>query len=502
MLLRGFRKAFPGGIHPPGYKALSLARDIQPIAAPPTLYLPLRQHAGQSATPVVRAGEHVLKGQLLARPAATMSAAVHAPTSGVVRGIEDHPVPHPSGLASPCIVLDVDGQDSSCEFDTQHTDYAHRTAVQLIKEIRAAGVVGLGGAAFPSAVKLDTPAGTHIDTLLINGAECEPYITCDDMLMRNHAHDIVQGMHVLCQILRPRQCILAIEDNKHGAITAMRRALQLFDRTFACAVHVQIVPTIYPTGGEKQLIKITTGREVPSGKLPLHIGVVCQNVATAKAITDAVIARRPLTERIVTVSGDGIRKPGNYRVLLGTPVAHLIEQCGGMHDDEVTLHMGGPMMGFALHSSGVPVVKGMNCLLIRSASKAARPIMACIRCGQCAQACPMSLLPQQLYRYARADEFEKAQAYSLFDCIECGCCEYVCPANLPLVQYYRYAKAGIRVQQQDKRKATAARERHERRQERIAAEQAARQQKRRPVARANKDVETDDDKNSARAVNV
>lgn len=480
-------KAFPGGIHPPGYKELSLTQGIQAIPLPPTLYLPLRQHAGQSATPVVSAGERVLKGQLLARPAAAMSAALHAPASGVVRGMVEHPVPHPSGLDSPCIVLNVDGEDTAVNAAAGKRDYLQQEAAQLIEQIRQAGVVGMGGAAFPSAVKLATPAGTHVDTLLINGAECEPYITCDDMLMRNNAHDIVQGMHILCHILRPVQCVIAIEDNKPEAIAAMRRALQLFHRTFACAMHIRIVPTVYPTGGEKQLIKTVTGREVPSGKLPLHVGVVCQNVATASAIADAVLAQRPLTERIVTVSGDGIRRPGNYRVLLGTPIAHLIEQCGGLNSEDVTLHMGGPMMGFALHSQAMPVVKGMNCLLLRKQKSEVKPVMACIRCGQCAQACPMSLLPQQLYRYANADEFDKAQAYSLFDCIECGCCEYVCPANLPLVQYYRYAKAGIRVQEQDKRKAAAARERHERRQLRIAAEQQARQQKRRPAPRTASD---------------
>ena len=500
MLATTFGKAFPGGIHPPAYKELSLAQGIQEIVLPPTLYLPLRQHAGQSAKPVVAAGARVVQGQLLAEPAAAMSASLHAPCSGTVRGIVEHPVAHPSGLDSPCIVLDFDGEQTRVSQERVARDYQLQDAADLIAQIRAGGVVGLGGAAFPSAVKLDTPAGMHIDTLLINGAECEPYITCDDMLMRTAAHDIVQGMHILCHILRPQQCLIAIEDNKPAAIAAVRNALQQFGRTFACAVRLVIVPTVYPTGGEKQLIKTVTGHEVPSGKLPLHVGVVCQNVATAKAIADVVVAQRPLTERIVTVSGDGIRRPGNYRVLLGTPVAHLIEQCGGLTAEDVSLHMGGPMMGFALHSAQIPVVKGMNCLLLRKQAREEKPVMACIRCGQCAQACPMSLLPQQLYRYARADEFDKAQDYSLFDCIECGCCEYVCPSNLPLVQYYRYAKAEIRVQEQQRHKAAAARERHERRQQRIEAEQAARQQKRRPAAKTVNVKDDVDEKESRQAV--
>lgn len=474
--------SFPGGIHPPEQKTLSTGRAIKTLPLPDTLYLPLRQHAGHSALVIVNPGDRVVKGQLLAKAAGSISAPVHAPTSGVIRDIALHPVPHPSGLDSPCIVLDVDGQDASANEESVQPLAPDLSAHKLIQQIHAAGIVGLGGAAFPAAVKINTPDGCQIETLLINGAECEPYISCDDMLMRTQAGKIWQGIHLLCRILRPRQCVLAIEDNKLQAITAMRQGLQLFKSVFDCAVHLRVVPTLYPTGGEKQLIKTVTGHEVPSGKLPLHVGVVCQNVATAKAIADAVIDRIPLLSRLITVTGDGIRAPGNYQVLLGTPISHLIRECGGLTNEHVSLTMGGPMMGMRLHSDAVPVIKGMNCLLLRTLESKTKPVMACIRCGQCARACPMSLLPQQLYRYARANEFDKATSYSLKDCIECGCCEYVCPSQIPLVQYYRFAKAELRMQQQEKHKADLARQRHERKQQRIEAEQARKRQKpRRPV---------------------
>ena len=487
MLPKFTRYAFPGGIHPPQHKAMSTVCEIKHIAMPATLFLPLRQHAGESALPVVSVGEQVYKGQLLAKAAARISASVHAPTSGVIRGIETHPVPHPSGLTSACIRLDVDGKDQVADTFIAHTPPAQLTTEELIQRIHDAGIVGLGGAAFPAAVKMRTPTEHRLETLLINGAECEPYITCDDMLMRTQTAKILQGIHLLCRILRPQQCVIAIEDNKPEAIGAMRQGLQLFRDLFNCAVSIRVVPTIYPTGGEKQLIKTVTGREVPSGKLPLHVGVVCQNVATAKAIADAVIEHRPLLERIITVSGEGIRAPGNYHVLLGTPIQHVIEQCGGLASAKVSLAMGGPMMGMPLHSDAVPVVKGMNCLLIRSAQTKPKTVMACIRCGLCARACPMSLLPQQLYRYTKAKDFDKASTYSLADCIECGCCEYVCPSQIPLVPYYRFAKAEIRAQQQEKQKSDLARQRHAHRQQRIELELSLKRQKQR---RPNTDTST------------
>jgi len=473
---------FPGGIHPPGHKDLSSASDIETLPLPGTLYLPLRQHAGVAAKPVVEAGQYVHKYQLLARAGAPVSAAVHAPGAGVIRAIETHPVPHPSGLSAPCIVLDLDGRDKTGASIPPDTIDDDNDTGELIRRIHDAGIVGLGGAAFPSAVKMHTPSGQIPDTLLINGAECEPYITCDDLLMQSESTRIWQGIHLMCRILQPRQCILAIEDNKPRAIREMRRALQNFTGRFPCPVQIRIIPTRYPTGGEKQLIKVVTGQEVPSGKLPLQVGVVCQNVATAKAVADALIDNTPLISRLITVTGDAIRRPGNYRVLLGTPVQDVIRHCGGLLDADASLTMGGPMMGLRLQSRAIPVVKGMNCLLVRKPPGNPDSVLACIRCGQCARACPVSLLPQQLYRFARAREFDKATQHALKDCIECGCCEYVCPSRIPLVQYYRYAKAEIRAQQQDKLKSDAARERHLRRQQRHELEQSRKRQKTRRSA--------------------
>jgi len=495
MLLWRNKHRFPGGIHPPGRKELSCARGIRKLALPDTLYLPLRQHAGAAAIPIVEAGERVYKGQQLARSGATVSAAVHAPSSGVVREIAEHPVPHPSGLRAACLVLELDGKDE-CDPSAEFTPWDPALDVHaIIERVHAAGIVGLGGAAFPAAVKMQARNDNAVDTLLINGAECEPYITCDDLLMQTESARIWQGIHVMCRILQPRQCVLAIEDNKPQAIRAMRHALQLCAARFACSVRIQVVPTRYPTGGEKQLIKVVTGREVPSGKLPLHAGVVCQNVATAKAVADALYTGAPLISRLITVTGDAIRRPGNYQVLLGTPIRDLIRACGGLSVDDVTLTMGGPMMGMRLPSDDVPAVKGMNCLLVRKAARTSEPVLACIRCGQCARACPVSLLPQQLYRFARAREFDKATDHALKDCIECGCCEYVCPSRIPLVQYYRYAKAEIRAQQQDKQKSDAARQRHQRRLERLEAEQAMKRQKqkaRRPGADATVPTHNDE----------
>lgn len=487
-----FARSFPGGIHPPQHKQLSTSRAIGTLALPDTLYLPLRQHSGQPAIPIVDAGEHVYKGQLLAKAVAPVSACIHAPTSGVIRGIVSHPVPHPSGLNAACIVLDVDGQDAPMPAGASVTDLLTIGDAELIQRVHDAGIVGLGGAAFPAAVKMKTPDGFHIDTLLINGAECEPYISCDDMLMQTQASKVWHGIHLLCRILHPRQCVLAIEDNKPQAIRAMRQGLQQFNAIFSCPVRIQVVPTRYPTGGEKQLIKVVTGIEIPSGKLPLHAGIVCQNVATAKAVADAIMDDTPLISRLITVTGDAVRAPGNYHVLIGTPIRHVIAQCGGLNSDEVSMTMGGPMMGMALLSTEVPVVKGMNCLLLRTIETKTKTVTACIRCGQCARACPVSLLPQQLYRFAQARDYDKTSDLALMDCIECGCCEYVCPAHLPLVQHYRHAKAELRAQQQDKRKAELARERHDRRQQRIEAEQARRQQKlHRPPSDAATSINTD-----------
>ena len=464
---------FHGGIHPPENKRQSLGEPIRPAGIPPELVLPLNQHAGAPAIPVVEVGNRVLKGQLLAAPGGVISAAVHASSSGTVSAIEERPVPHPSGLGAPCVVIETDGEDRWADLPVP-ADYRNREPAQLLEQIRAAGIAGMGGAGFPAAVKLTS--GTHhsIDTLIINGTECEPYITADDVLMRERAADILEGVAVLRHILRPREVLIGVEDNKPEAIAALRAAIG--DQP----VEVAVFPTKYPSGGEKQLIEILTGRQVPSGGLPADIGIVCQNVGTTVAVRDAVVHGRPLISRITTVTGEAVLRPGNYEVLLGTPMQYLLTLAGWQADQCERLVMGGPMMGFTLTHPQAPVIKTSNCLLAPTPGElpAPAPAQACIRCGLCAEACPASLLPQQLFWFARGKESDKLEAHNLFDCIECGACSWVCPSHIPLVQYYRAAKADILQQRRDQEKAEHSRLRFEARQARLEREEAEREAKR------------------------
>jgi electron transport complex protein RnfC len=457
---------FHGGLHLPDNKDLSTQRPITRAAIPSRLILPLQQHLGEAADSRVRVGERVLKGQLIAAPRGYVSAPVHASTSGVVVAIGEYPVPHPSGLTAPCIVIEADGEDCWGELPEPLNDYRDRDPALLRERIRDAGIVGMGGATFPTGVKLNPGAEHPIETLILNGAECEPYISCDDMLMRERTESILAGLNIIKHILKPKECLIGIEDNKPAAIEAMCSAVT---QSGSGDTQVVTIPTLYPSGGEKQLARILTGQEVPRNSLPAQIGIVCHNVATATAVADAVLDGKPLISRIVSVTGRGVREPGNFDTLIGSPAADLIAQAGGYTDQVARLILGGPMMGFTVPTDAVPVTKGTNCLLAASAAEAppGEPARACIRCGECARVCPARLLPQQLYWYARAKDLEKVQDYNLFDCIECGCCSHVCPSHIPLVQYYRYAKTESWAQEQEKRNADHARERHEARLERV-----------------------------------
>ena len=459
---------FHGGLVLPGHKSVSTTKPIQPAAMPAQLVLPCQQHIGQEARPVVKQGDQVLKGQMIAEASGNISVPVHAPTSGTVLDIGAYQIPHPSGLKSQCIVIQPDGKDEWIEH--HGIDYISTSPAELRERIRDAGIVGLGGAGFPSHIKMNIDA--HPETLILNGAECEPWITCDDMLMRERADEIIQGALIMCHALHCKQVIIGIEDNKPEARDAMQKAAEGTD------IQVVVVPTRYPAGGEKQLIKVLTGKEVPSQGLPIDIAIVCHNVATAAAIYRAVIKGEPLISRIVTITGPGIPSPVNMDARLGTPAAELIAQAGADPEQLESLTMGGPMMGFILPDHNVPVIKTTNCLLAEPHKAATPPAMPCIRCGTCADVCPVDLLPQQLYWYARARDFDKVQDYHLFDCIECGCCDYVCPSHIPLVQYYRFAKTAIWQQERDKQKADRARERHEFHLERIEREKREREAKR------------------------
>ncbi len=482
---------FPGGLHLPDHKALSTGQPSSQAAIPKHLVIPLQQHIGSPAKPQVAVGDTVLKGQMLAKPEGYVSAPIHASSSGTVIAIEEHPVPHPSGLAAPCIIIETDGDDRWVEL-TPHPDYRQLDPSELRNIIRDAGIVGLGGAGFPAFIKLNPGSRMAVDTLILNGAECEPYITCDDMLMRERANEVIAGARIMRHALQAKQCLIGIEDNKPEALTAIRDALERLGEKTIEAVQV---PTRYPTGGEKQLIKVLTGKEVPSQGLPIDIGIVCHNVATAASVYRAVERGEPLLSRLVTITGHGAAQPQNLEVLVGTPMAALLEQAGGTRSESYKLVMGGPMMGFELQSTQLPVIKTTNCLLLATAEDAPErgPVRACIRCGECAKVCPALLLPQQIYWYARAKDFDKAQDYDLFDCIECGCCAYVCPSNLPLVQYYRFAKTEIWAQEREKKAADRARERHEFRifrQEREKQERAARHKAKAKAVKKEGDEDT------------
>lgn len=470
---------FSGGIHPPEHKAVSTARPIRYAGLPERLILPLQQHIGEPASPVVAVGDRVLKGQMIADVTSGMGVPVHAPTSGVIESICDQPVPHPSGMADRCIVLEPDGEDQ-WRPRSPVQDYRALERDRVLQMIRDAGVSGLGGAGFPTNIKLRPPRDRKVSTLILNGAECEPYITADDMTMRERADAVIAGFKIMAWILRPERCVIGVEDNKPDAIAALRKAAE------GTQIEIAVIPTKYPSGGEKQLIQILTGMEVPSGGIPADIGVMCQNIGTAVAVAQAVLEDRPLIARTVTITGDAVRKPGNFEALIGTPIQYLLEQAAVDQSAVSRLVLGGPMMGYTLTTEAVPVIKTTNCVIAATAAElpSPPPEQPCIRCAQCAEVCPMELLPQQLFWYSKSTEFEKAEHLNLFDCIECGACSYVCPSSIPLVQYYRFAKGEIRLQRAEQIKADRARERFEARQARLEREQEEKELRRKERARA------------------
>lgn len=452
---------FHGGVHPDEHKLESSELPSTRAPLPSKLVLPLQQHIGAKARAVVQAGDKVLKGQLLARAEGMVSAAIHAPTSGTVLSVGLHTIPHPSGLPELCIVMQPDGAERRGEHAP--LDYRALPKADLLAQLRDGGIVGLGGATFPAHVKFSASQG--IQTLVINGAECEPWITTDDRLMRECAAEIVQGIEILRHLAEPAEILIGIEDNKPQAVAAMQQACA------GTGIEVVVVPTLYPSGGEKQLIRILTGKEVPSGGRPLNIGVACSNVATIYAIHRLVNHGEPLLSRMVTVTGN-VKTPQNFEALIGTPLAELVQLAGGALPGSDGFIMGGPMMGLHVTDGQLPVVKGTNCIIVKSAElfPAPPPALPCIRCTRCAQACPADLQPQELYWFAKAKNFDKARVYNLFDCIECGACSYVCPSHIPLVQYYRFAKSEISAQDREQAASAAAREHYEFRMERLERE--------------------------------
>ena len=471
----------PGGVHPPENKHQSLTLPIGSLPLPEKLLIPLSQHIGTAAKPCVELGSNVLKGQKIAEAAGPVSVPMHAPTSGTITAIEHRPIAHSSGMLAPCIEITSDGRDQ-WQPHQGIDDYRHASASTLLAAIAEAGIAGMGGAGFPSAVKLNPGRKRPINTLIVNATECEPYITADDSAIRERAAEIIEGIGILSQILgHPENILIGIEDNKPEAIAALEPLVK------DSGISLVSFPTKYPSGGEKQLIYILTGEEIPSGGLPADIGMVCVNIGTTYAIKRAIVEGEPLISRVTTITGEGCGINRNYETLIGTMVSHMLEHSQFDEERCSRLVMGGPMMGFSLTSADVPIVKTTNCILAPSHQEIPddEPAQPCIRCGLCAEACPVSLLPQQLFWYSQAGDQERLEAHNLFDCIECGACSYVCPSNIPLVQHYRHSKGEIQKARAEKVKSDHARQRfefHQQRMEQAERDKAAKRAARREAA--------------------
>lgn len=479
-LFSAFRKEkiwdFDGGIHPPEMKTQSNGTPLRQIPLATRYVMPLKQHIGAEGELCVKEGDRVLRGQPLTFGRGRMLP-VHAPTSGTVVSIAPHTVAHPSALSELSVIIDADGEDRWIDREGW-SDYRAQSREALIERIHQFGVAGLGGAGFPTGTKL-RGGGDKIETLIINAAECEPYITADDRLMQDCAAQVVEGIRILAHILQPRDVLIGIEDNKPQAISMLRAVL-----AGSHDIGLRVIPTKYPSGGAKQLTQILTGKQVPHGGRSSDIGVLMQNVGTAYAVKRAVIDGEPLTERVVTLTGESVSRPGNVWARLGTPVRHLLDHAGFCPGSDQMVIMGGPLMGFTLPWLDVPVVKITNCLLAPSSTEMGeeQEEKGCIRCSACADACPADLLPQQLYWYSKGQLHDKAKAHNLADCIECGACAWVCPSNIPLVQYFRQEKAEIYAISLEDKRAAEAKARFEARQARLEREKAARQERHKQAA--------------------
>lgn len=465
---------FHGGLKLRNYKVMSTDHAVlHGLPIPEQLILPISQHMGIPARPVVEPGDKVLKGQVVAIGDGFVSASVHAPSSGTVTAIAKRLVPSAAGgTMGISIVLETDGEDKWIQRDGIR-NFETLAPDEIRARVSNAGIVGLGGAVFPSHIKLMRDIHQTVETVILNGVECEPYISCDEMLMRERAVPVVTGGRMMRHALEAKRCIIAIEDHMELAGRVLREVVAEIgdDR-----VSVVDVPTIYPQGGERQLIETLTGQQVPSGGLPVQIGVVCHNVATAAAVQDAITDGIPLISRYVTVTGPGVKNPSNVEALIGTPLSQLIEACGGYTGDVPMLIVGGPMMGYAMSTDDLPVIKATNCVLalVSEDVRETQEEMPCIGCMECVNVCPADLLPQTLFLHAKERQLEQARSYGIFDCIECGCCAYVCPSHIPLVDYYRVTKNRIWKIDEQRQKAEHARRRHEFRERRRQRQETAR----------------------------
>lgn len=438
-------RTFKGGVHPRYNKDATYAKPIKAMPSPGKVVIPLHQHTGAPCEPIVKVGDEVKVGQKIGDSKAALTAPIHASVSGKVKAITKHP--QPGGVDGLSIVIESDGSDTHDESIRPRDDASLLSSEELIEILREAGIVGLGGAAFPTYFKLRPPAGKTFDTLLLNGAECEPYLSADHRLMVERPADVVAGARLLMKAIGVERAVIGVENNKPDAISALREAVQGDDRIEIAPLGVK-----YPQGAEKQLIWAILGREVPSGGLPVDVGVVVNNVGTAVAVKEAVIDSMPLVRRVVTVTGSCVREPGNLMVPIGTLVSDIIDMCGGTEFPPKKVIIGGPMMGIAQYTTDIPVTKGTSGILLLSEKEVVleEPI-ACIRCGKCVEACPMNLMPLWIAGYQEAGRFDDCEKLGALDCIECGCCSFICPSRRRLVQGIRVAKAEIRARRSARR---------------------------------------------------
>lgn len=453
------------GVHPDSHKQPASEVEIATLPLPPRLILPLQQHAGAPARALVAVGEHVLCGQMIAAPGGRVSAPVHAPTSGRVVAIAQLPAPHPSGLCAEAIVIEPDGNDLAIDFAAVGDPFALSPA-EVAERVAEAGIVGMGGATFPSAMKLELGRKSAIDTLILNGGECEPYLSCDDRLMRERASGVIDGARLILHATGAARALIAIEDNKPEAIAAMRKAVQGH-----AALSVMKLPSRYPMGSDRQLIQTLTGIEAPADGRAADVGVIVHNVGTAYAVHRALRHGEPLIRRLVTVAGAAVAAPRNVEVLIGTPLSHLIESCGGLIRKPVRIVMGGPMMGLVMPSLDVPVIKGTSGVLALTAAETEEEQAGpCLRCGACVEACPVGLMPFEMAARVGTGDLPAAAALGVEDCISCGSCGYVCPSSVPLVQLFAHAKGELWSRSRRQKQLEATRQLAQTRAERLARE--------------------------------